>query len=78
MFKFQNPTKPCKNRAYIYIYRERERERERERKQKKLDIILKCYSLSFPFKILPCEFFLMDGSIYFSKVDTWPSFKRET
>ena len=65
MFKFQNPTKPCKNRAYIY------REREREKKKKKnLDIILKCYFLSFTFKILPYEFFLMDGNIFFSKVDT--------
>ena len=73
MFKFQNPTKPCKNRAYIYIYRERERERK-----KNSDIILKCYSLSSPFKILSCEFFLKDGSIFFSTVDTWPSFKRET
>ena len=45
---------------YIYIYIKREREREQD-----LGTLFRCYSLAFSFKILPCDFFLMDGSVFF-------------
>ena len=45
---------------YIYIYREREREREQD-----LGIVLRCCSLSSPFEIQPCDFFLIGWKCIF-------------
>ena len=56
----------CKTLEFYYVIENESFFKKYFRKEQDLGIVLRCYSLDFHFKILPCGFFSCDGSVFFN------------